>query len=221
MNYPRKQTKSLFYRTSITNILIVINAIFFLAVIFPLNSNPAFIEYIALKPLFILQGKYLWTLLISMFIHGSFFHLFANMLSLFFLGNFVEKLIGRKRYIWFYLIAGLSSAFLFIVSSIFFFPKDLEVFAVGASGAIFGIAGLLMILTPNLPVFVMFIPIPIKMKYAVPLLLLGLWLLSISSESIKIGNTAHLGGLIAGLFYGIYLKKRYKKKTQLLQRYFS
>ena len=65
----------------------------------------------------------------------------------------------------------------------------------------------------------MFIPIPVKMKYAVPILLIGLWLISITG-SIGIGNTAHLGGLIAGLVYGLYLKSKYPNKVMALNRYF-
>ncbi|MBI2449417.1 rhomboid family intramembrane serine protease, partial [Candidatus Pacearchaeota archaeon] len=100
------------------------------------------------------------------------------------------------------------------------FVSDFSAYAVGASGSIFAIAGLLMILTPNLPVFLMFIPIPVKLKYAVPILLIGLWLISITG-AIGIGNTAHLGGLIAGLFYGAYLKNKYPKKVLMLNRYFK
>ena len=60
-----------------------------------------------------------------------------------------------------------------------------------------------MFLTPNLPVYVMFIPIPIKMKYAAPGMLILLWIISIAGN-ISIGNTAHLGGLIAGLIIWSY-----------------
>ena len=77
-----------------------------------------------------------------------------------------------------------------------------------------------MILTPNLPVYIMFIPIPIKMKYAAPGMLILLWLISIAGD-ISIGNTAHLGGFLAGLVYGIYLRSKYKNKTKYLSKYFS
>ena len=100
------------------------------------------------------------------------------------------------------------------------FAKNFDTYAVGASGALFGLVGLLMFLTPNLPVYVMFIPIPIKMKYAAPGILILLWLISIAGD-VPIGNTAHLGGLILGLVYGIYLRKKYKNKTRYLSRYFS
>ena len=62
--------------------------------------------------------------------------------------------------------------------------------------------------------------IPIKAKYAVPGLLVVLWLISITA-GIPIGNTAHLGGLLTGIAYGVYLRNKYKKKTRYLDRYFS
>jgi len=179
----------------------------------------SFYNYFALKPLNVLQGKYLWTFLTSMFMHGGFFHLFANMLSLLFIGGLVEKILGRKRYFWFYLFSGLFSGLFFVIIS-FLIGTDLNTFAVGASGALFGVVGLLVLLTPNLPVYVMFIPIPIKMKYAAPGILILLWLISIYGN-IPIGNTAHLGGLLCGLFYGIYLRNKYKNKVKYISKYFS
>ena len=177
------------------------------------------IDAIAIKPANILQGKYLWTFITSMFMHAGFFHLFANMFSMFFVGSLLEKIIGARRYVYFYLISGLSAGLLFVLSSLVF-TADYNTFAVGASGALFGIIGVLMILTPNLNVFIMFIPIPIKLKYAAPGILIVLWLISIAGN-VPIGNTAHLGGLLSGLVYGGYLRGRYKNKVKNIQRYFS
>jgi len=176
------------------------------------------IDFVAIKPANILAGEYLWTFLTSMFMHGGFFHLFANMLSLFFIGSLIERILGQKRYLYFYLFSGLFAGLFFVLSS-WIFNMDMNTFAVGASGALFGLVGLLILLTPNLPVFVMFIPIPIKMKYAGPGILIVLWLISIAGN-VPIGNTAHLGGLVAGLIYGVYLKSKYKNKTRWLSQHF-
>ena len=151
--------------------------------------------------------------------HGGIFHLFVNMLSLFFIGSLVEKILGQKRYLWFYLISGLFAGLFFVLSSLVL-ASDFSAYAVGASGALFGLVGLLVLLTPNLPVYIMFIPIPIKMKYAAPGLLVVLWIIS-ATTNVGIGNTAHLGGLIAGLTYGLYLRKRYPNKVRAIQRHFS
>jgi membrane associated rhomboid family serine protease len=222
---------------------------------------------------------YIWTLVTSMFMHGSLYHLLFNMISLFFIGNFVEKLIGRKRFLWFYLISGVLAGLFYVILSYFFGNSLLGgkiflnpgIFAVGASGAIFALLGLLALLTPYNRVYLItgpliaiviqsiileFFPssllvhifnffisvyfiisilsmfsfnektrkiaIPLEMPFwllpiiaIVPLTIIGLFI------PLPIGNTAHLGGLLAGLGYALYLKKKYKRKTAMISRYFS
>jgi len=216
--YPRRR-KSFFSSLSVNLILILINVVLFVVFTILIAINQDLLNFIAIKPGSILAGKYIWTFLTSMFMHGGFFHIFANMLSLFFVGSLVEKILGSKRYLYFYLGAGLFAGLFFVVSALIF-PDALNTFAVGASGAIFGLIGLLMLLTPNLPVYLMFIPIPIKMKYAAPGILIVLWLISIAGN-VPIGNTAHLGGLVFGLAYGLYLKNKFKRKTRYISKHFS
>lgn len=214
---PRK--KNPFFSFSVNTNIIFVNLLLFVVFTLLIYSNNSYMDYIAIKPSNIFHGNYLWTFITSMFMHGGVFHLLANMFSLFFIGNLVQKIIGQKRYLWFYLISGLVAGLVFVLFS-FIFQNDLNTYAVGASGALFGLVGFLVVITPNLPVYVMFIPIPIKMKYAGPGILLLLWLISITAN-IGIGNTAHLGGLIVGLIYGIYLKNKYKRKTAMIGKFFS
>ena len=214
-------------KLSINTILILITVLLFFVFSLLLKFNVLTIDSIAIKPANILEGKYFWTFLTSIFMHGGFFHLFVNMFSLFFIGTLLQKILGQKRYLYFYLISGLFAGLFFV--GLTFLTKDfswadslvgsVDSFAVGASGALFGLIGLMMFLTPNLPVYIMFIPIPIKMKYAAPGMLIVLWLISVAGN-IPIGNTAHLGGLIAGLIYGIYLRSRYKNKVRAINKYF-
>ena len=204
---------------SITTLLILANVIIFFIFSIWFISNQDFVNFIAIKPSNILQGQYLWTIFTSMFMHGGVFHLFANMFSLFFIGSLVERIIGPRRYILFYLLSGIFASILFVLLSLIF-KSDFNTFAVGASGALFGLIGFLMLITPNLPVFVMFIPIPIKMKYAAPGILIVLWLVSVAGN-IPIGNTAHLGGLVAGIIYALYIRKKYKNKIRMIGRHFS
>ena len=176
------------------------------------------ISWIALMPASVLAGQYLWTFITSMFMHGSLTHLFVNMLSLMFIGNFVEKLIGKNRFIWLYFGGGIFAGVFFAIIALAT-GSDLNVYAVGASGAIFALGGLLAVLTPRLPVLVFFV-IPMPMWAAMGFLMFGLWLIS-SGFGLPIGNVAHLGGLIIGLGYGFYLKKKYPKKTEMIGKYFS
>ncbi len=206
-------------RLNVNLILVLINVVCFILFSVLIYANASFLDYIALKPSNILQGKYLWTFVTSMFMHGGFFHLFVNMFSMLFVGNLVERILGSRRFLYFYLISGLFAGALFVLSGLIF-SADLQTYAVGASGALFGLIGLLMLVTPNLPVYIMFIPIPIKLKFAAPIMLAALWLISLLGN-VPIGNVAHLGGLLIGLAYGFYLRKKYKNKTKLISRYFS
>lgn len=214
---PYRQRKA--FDMSVTFQLMLFNALFFLAVLGISASNQKFINYIALAPINIFSGMYLWTLVTSMFMHADVFHLTMNMISLMFLGGFLERLIGKKRFLIFYLAAGIFAGLFFVIFA-WLFNQDLNAAAVGASGAIFGIAGMLAVLTPRLPVYIMFIPIAMPMWFAAILILGLLWFIS-GISGLPIGNTAHLGGLIAGLVYGFYLRKKYPRKVYLLNRFLA
>ncbi len=216
--YPKKK-KGFVSGITLTTQLVILNVVLFFIFSILISSGIISIEHVALNPSNIVEGLYVWTFITSMFMHGNFFHLFVNMLSLFFVGGLVERILGKKRYFTFYLLSGLFAGVLFVVSS-FIFPADFNTFAVGASGALFGLIGVLILLTPNLPVYLMFIPIPIKMKYAAPGMLVLLWLISIGAD-LPIGNVAHLGGLVAGLIYGFYLRRLFPNKVDYLSRRFS
>ena len=214
-----KKRKKFLGKLSVNSTIILVNVVCFVLFTILISSNIGFLDSIAIKPSNILQGKYVWTFLTSMFMHAGFFHLFVNMLSLFFIGSLIEKILGAKRYLSAYLMMGLFSGLFFVLSSLIL-PDNLGAYAVGASGALFGLIGLLMLLTPDLPVYVMFIPIPIKIKYAAPGILILLWIISAVGD-VPIGNTAHLGGLLLGLAYGFYLRKKYKNKTMYIRKKFS
>ncbi len=226
--YPKKK-KKFFGKFSITLILILINIVAFIifTVLISLKIIP--IDFIAIKASNIFQAKYLWTFLTSMFMHGGFLHLFVNMFVLFSLGGMMEKIIGKKRFLLFYLISGLTASLLFVLFSNFLGNTELgarifgspEVFAVGASGAIFAIAGLFMVLTPKLKFMIIFLPFFSLPAYImIPLVLFGTWLVS-STINLGIGNTAHFGGFLCGVIYGLYLRKKYPRKTKMLSRHFS
>ena len=201
-----------------TGTLIAINVVAFIVALFWLSSSEEAIKFIALQPAAIFSFKYLWTFLTSMFMHGNFTHLLVNMISLMFIGSFVEKLIGKKRFLWLYLGGGIFAGIFFVIVALIT-NSNLNVYAVGASGAIFCLGGLLAVLTPRLPVLVFFI-IPMPMWMAMIGMLAILWVASLAI-GLPIGNVAHLGGLLIGVGYGFYLKKKYPRKTKMISRYFS
>jgi membrane associated rhomboid family serine protease len=143
-----------------TYLLIFLNVIVFFLLFLIKLFYPKIVSYVSLTPILIVQGEYLWTLLTSMFVHASFAHLFFNMISLFFLGTIVEKMVGKKRFVIVYLIAGILAGLFFSLLSGFFGTGIGEkIFGnpvssgVGASGAIFALVGMLTILIPKKKIY--------------------------------------------------------------------
>jgi membrane associated rhomboid family serine protease len=209
--------------------LILTNVVAFVIGLAIIYTNPENIKYIAIQPDAILHGKYFWTFLTSMFMHSpiSISHLLFNMITLLFIGSFVERLIGKKRFLWLYFIGGLLASLTFVLLSGFFgtTPLGAKIFsdpmtmAVGASGAIFALGGLLAVLTPKMKVLVMFI-IPMPMWMAMIGLVFVLWAVSLGLP-LGVGNTAHFGGLMVGVIYGAFLRTKYPHKTRMISRYFE
>lgn len=82
----------------------------------------------------------LWQLLTSAFAHVEVWHIAANMLSLFLLGPQIERVIGRARFLALYLISGLAG------SVCVYWLSDPDGYTLGASGAIFGLLGALLVI---------------------------------------------------------------------------
>ena len=144
------------------------------------------------------------TLLTSLFLHGSFLHLFGNMLYLWIFGNNIEDFLGRFRFILFYFLSGLGAGLVHIL----FHPSS-KIPMIGASGAIAGVLGAYFLLYPGARVitiiFIWILPIP-------AFLILGLWFVA-QVMNIGIGGGvawfAHIGGFLIGLgLIKIYSKKR-------------
>lgn len=213
---------------SISGWIALITVIVSIAALFLWQAVPSSINWLALKPSNILAGNYLWTLVTHIFVHGGITHLIVNMLAFLSLGGLCEKIIGRKRFLWFYLISGVFAGILSVLFAGYFgwnaVGQNLfgspDMYMVGASGAIFAVAGLFVVLLPKLRFTILFFPFfSLPALVMVPLVLLATWLVS-AWGGFAIGNVAHLGGFIAGIGYGFYLRVKYKRKVELIQRYF-
>lgn len=114
-------------------VLIGINLLVFLAQ----SAFPGATSYLALNPIAVIQGGAFWQLLTYMFAHGSFSHLFWNMLALFLFGTQVERHVGTKEFVLYYLVTGvLAGAFSFLVYVV---TGADYVYLLGASGALFAV----------------------------------------------------------------------------------
>jgi len=229
MNYYRYKRRRNFSNFSIVTWLVIITSVISIGtlILFAIDEN--YVQYLALNPSNILAGNFIWTILTHMFVHAGIFHLMINMFVLVSLGSLSEKIIGRKRFIWFYMTSGLFAGILSVVLSGFFGASgigqrifgDPAIFMVGASGAIFAIAGLYVTLLPKLKFMIIFLPFFSLPAYImVPGMLFGFWGASII-WNWPIGNVAHFGGFLIGISYGFYLRTKYKKKVARLQRMFK
>ena len=155
------------------------------------------------------------TLLTSMFLHGSLFHLLGNMLYLWIFGNNIEDRLGRVRFLLFYLVCGIAAA----LTHIAFQPAS-KVPMIGASGAIAGVLGAYAVVYPRARVktlvFLIFyidiVPIPAAV-------VLGLWfLLQVLNVGMGGGVAwfAHIGGFLAGILLArLALGKRFGRSPGL------
>jgi membrane associated rhomboid family serine protease len=151
----------------------------------PLNgSGRSVVENVlAYYPHAILRAP--WSIITVNFVHASILHIGSNMLSLFFVGVPLERYLGRGRFAAVFFISGLGA-----VVGVDFFANE-EV--VGASGAIFGILGALLVFNRR-------IGISLQQLIFVVVLNLG-----ISFAVPGIAWQAHIGGLIVGAGLGLLL----------------
>ena len=179
----------MFRLTPVVRNLIIINVIVF---IFQTISDDVLTQYLAL---YNQESGYFkpYQLFTYMFAHGSFSHIFFNMLSLAFMGPILEAFWGQKKFLLYYLITGIGAGlFNFIVEM---FIGSGPGVMVGASGAIYGLLMAFGMIFPNMEVMLLIPPIPIKAKYLV-FLLGGLTFLM--DRSGQVAHFAHLGGVVVG-----------------------
>jgi membrane associated rhomboid family serine protease len=141
----------------------------------------------------------LWRFVTYQFLHDptNVWHIFLNMIGLFFLGPVLENYWGSKKFLFFYLGCGVAGAlfYLFLVAIGFLDAGGM----IGASGSILGMLAACAILFPHFVVFVFLFPIPIRVA-AVALTGVYVFLVLARSENAG-GEAAHLGGMAAGAIY--------------------
>lgn len=143
-----------------------------------------------------------------MFTHGSIGHLVFNMFGLYIFGKVLENVWGPGRFLIFYFLCGIGAA------AAHLFVQHLMgngVAAIGASGAIMGIFAAFAYLFPNTELYMMFIPVPIKAKWAV----LGMAAIDIFGSvagNDGIAHFAHLGGALTGFILVLIWNRTNRKR---------
>lgn len=154
-------------------------------------------------------GPYI-TLVTSLFLHGSLFHLVGNMWFLWIFGNNIEDVVGHFKFLIFYLLGGIAASLLQILVN----PSS-NIPVIGASGAVSAILGAYMVKFPRARVkTLMFIFFFITIVNVPAVAFLGIWFLmqlisSIGGSASNVAWYAHIGGFLFGVLTIRIFQKRY------------
>ncbi len=188
--------------------IIIINAILWIAV------NMVFLFS---KPAALVVGKYLmvpgplsellyrpWTLLTYGFTHQDFWHLFWNMIALYWFGMLISEYLNSKRLISLYVLGAIAGSLAYVLIYNFYPGAKMGWSMLGASGAVYAVVVGAATLMPNYSFHLFFIG-PVRIKYIATVFVL------ISLFSLRGGNAggqlAHLGGALMGYLFIISLNK--------------
>jgi membrane associated rhomboid family serine protease len=166
-----------------------------------------------------------WQPLTHMFMHDGFFHIFFNMYTLVMFGMVVERVLGSKRFLWFYFITGFGAVALHTGVEFWQVHELLQKYpqvqpqaiynsipgVLGASGAIYGVLVAFAMLYPEAKLTLIFPPITLNAKWWV-IIFIGIELVTgITGTQMGVAHFAHLGGAL----FGWLLIRYWQKKGQL------
>ena len=173
------------------------------------------------------RGFQLWQPVTYMFMHANFSHIFCNMFAVWMFAPVLEKEWGTRKFLIYYFVCGLGAALvqecvwsLRIEHLLMSYPEDVvyvqyasHVVTIGASGAVFGILFAFGWLFPDVRMFLLFLPIPIRARtfvliYAAIELLAGFS--HIAGDNVA--HFAHLGGMLFGFLLLWWWKKGGQKR---------
>lgn len=214
----------------VTKNLLIINVLLWVATLV-MGVNPATGEYRLVQWLglhaFGAEQFNVAQLITYMFLHdpSSFSHVFFNMFSVFMFGRTLEHVWGSQRFLFYYITTGIGAGLIQEAAWFIEFGNQIKLISqnygweqasfalnslvtIGASGAVFGILLAFGMLFPNTPLYLMFIPIPIKAKWFVAGYGLIELFLGVSATSDGIAHFAHLGGMLFGIILILYWRKK-------------
>lgn len=181
----------------VSMVLIGINVAGYVLTLATGGTDGSFFENGAMWGYGVAEGDY-WRLLTSAFLHGGTLHLLFNMYALYLFGPYVEKALGTWRFIAAYLTTAMvGSVFVYCLT-------DPRVLTIGASGAVFGLFAMALVLL-------------LRSKQDVRTLLVLLAINAFISTQGNISWQGHLGGFIGGLILGLAFAYAPRDRKQLVQ----
>jgi len=147
-----------------------------------------------------------WSVITYMFVHHDFWHLFSNMIVLFFIGGMFEQLLGSKKVLSTYIIGGLAGAGLYILTQNLF-----PLFISGGQSTLIGASAATMALFVGLAAYRPHFQVALFGVFQVQLYIIAV--IYVLFDVLKLGSGdgiahfAHLGGAIWGYYFGINMQK--------------
>ncbi len=177
-----------------TAVIILINAAVFLVE----KLFPSFAWYLSLNVVNCIGNKMFWQPFTYMFAHGSFQHIFFNMIGLLCFGLSVERAIGTKEFVLMYLLTGFLGGLFSLV--VYYFFGMYRIFLLGASGAIYGMLLAYAVIFPQNRIFIWgIIPVP------APVLVLAYAIIEFLSQFVGsrdgVAHSVHLAGFAFAWLY--------------------
>ena len=192
----------------ITVHLIIINVIFYLAT--KLNGDFMFSTFSLFYPA--TPWFKPWQVVSYMFMHGGFWHILFNMYSLYIFGMAVERIIGQKRFMILYFLAGLGAAATQIgVQALDTAMQGIP--TVGASGCIYGVIIAFAMIFPEARLTLIFPPVTLSAKW-MAIIFIGIELFTgVTGTQAGVAHFAHLGGALVGFLLIWWWYKRRPKNN--------
>jgi membrane associated rhomboid family serine protease len=223
MVYEAEPDRIPFFKQYFSVIILAANILVFIWQIFD-PSGDMHIEA-AFVPAEFFKGEKLWTIFTSMFMHGDFVHIIMNMWFFFVITDNCEHAMGHTLYLFTYLVAGLCGSLLHAASTIIIpvWGEELaEIPSLGASGAIFGLMGVYLILFPGnkfyLPSSTGMTMRKVSAGYFILTYFIAELTYAVYSLAAPFGSQtahfAHVGGFVAGVVIALIfkaVKPNYKK----------
>ena len=163
---------------------------------------PNLAEYVhyygAMNPMLVEQYHMYWQFLTYMFVHQDIHHVFFNMLALLVFGMGLERAIGSREFMLFYIVCGVLSGFFSFL--VYRFTGQYQVFLLGASGAVYAVLFAYAVFFPRSVIFIWgIIPVP------APLLVFIYALIELGSQFFgngsNVAHITHLFGFLAAWLY--------------------
>jgi membrane associated rhomboid family serine protease len=151
---------------------------------------------------------FVWQLVTYSFLHGGLWHILLNMLTLWMFGSQEEEDWGSRRFLEFYLFCVIGAALVTVGVSFTGWGMTPGTTTIGASGGIYGLLIAFGMLYGDREIFMFPIPVMIKAKYVVGILIFIVLISTFQPSQGGVANFAHLGGLLFGFLYLKLLPRR-------------